>query len=177
MELKKLCQSFKWVVTGMCLLLLTGCAAPRSSRPLPPPDRPAVSQPLPPKGIGSKEPLNQTVEKPPVREPLPPQTEKPPDPSVNKQSPMALAALALSDQGRAYLKNGKPDEAIRVLERAVNLHPQNGENYYYLAEAWLLKGNAIQAKEFNHLAAIYVKADPEWVLRVQSQRTRIYELK
>ena len=155
----------------MCLLLLTGCAA-RTPRPLPPPERPAVSQPLPPKGIGSKESSNQPVEKP-----LPPQTEKQPDPSVNKPSPMALAALALSDQGQAYLKNGKPDEAIRVLERAVNLHPQNGENYYFLAEAWLLKGNAVQAKEFNHLAAIYVKTDPEWIHRVQSQKDRISKLK
>jgi predicted Zn-dependent protease len=90
---------------------------------------------------------------------------------------MALAALALSEKGQAYLRDGKPDEAIRVLERAINLHPRNGENYYYLAEAWLLKGNAAQAKEFNHLAAIHTATDPEWIRRVQAQNVRINKLK
>lgn len=99
------------------------------------------------------------------------------DPSGNKQSPMALAALNFSEQGQAYLKNKKPDEAIQVLERAVNLNPKNGENYYYLAEAWLMKGNWVQAKEFNHLAEIYMKTDQEWIARVQSQKERINKIK
>lgn len=90
---------------------------------------------------------------------------------------MALAALALSEKGQSYLRDGKPDEAIRVLERAVNLHPGNGENYYFLAEAWLLKGNAAQAKEFNHLAAIHTATDPEWIGRIQAQTVRINKLK
>jgi hypothetical protein len=46
------------------------------------------------------------------------------------------------------LRSNKPDEAVRTLERAVNLHPTNGGNYYYLAEAWLMKGNVRQAREF-----------------------------
>ena len=90
---------------------------------------------------------------------------------------MALASVTFSEQGQAYLKNKKPDEAIRVLERAVNLNPRNGENYYYLAEAWFMKGNAIQAKEFNHLAEIYMKADSEWMGKVQSQKEWINKLK
>ncbi|MFH0729096.1 MAG: tetratricopeptide repeat protein [Pseudomonadota bacterium] len=176
MELKKLCPNFKWLAIGISLLILTGCAT-RTPRPLPSPEKPVVSQPFPPKGSGGKEASKQTVEKPPLRKSSPPQTENQPDPSLNHQSPMALAALALSDQGQAHLKNGKPDEAIRVLERAVNLHPRNGETYYYLAEAWFMKGNAAQAKEFNHLAAIHIKADPEWGSRIQSQRVRINKLK
>jgi Flp pilus assembly protein TadD len=136
-----------------------------------------VSQPLPAKGSSGEGTSNQKAAKPPARQAPPPQTEKQPDSSVNKQSPMALAALALSDQGQAHLRNGKPDEAIRVLERAINLHSQNGETYYYLAEAWLMKGNAAQAKEFNHLAAMYVKTDADWRRRVQSQEERIRELK
>jgi tetratricopeptide (TPR) repeat protein len=176
MELKKLYPFFKLAVTGICLLALAGCAT-RHTRPLPPPERLRVNQPLPPKGLDSKEASNQTPEKPPVHEPLAPQTDNRPGTSVNKPSPMALAALALSGKGQSYLKDGKPDEAIRVLERAVNLHPQNGENYYYLAEAWLLKGNAAQAKEFNHLAAIHVASNPQWIHRVQSQYDRISKIK
>jgi len=176
MELKKLSPHFNWAAIGISLLLLTGCAA-RTPRPLPIPEKPPVNQSLPPKGISGKAPSNQTAAPPPVKQPLPPQAEQPPAPSVSTQSPMALAALSLSDQGKTYLKNGKPDEAIRVLERAVNLHPQNGENYYYLAEAWLSKGNAIQAKEFNHLASIHLNTNPEWIRRVQSQLARIDLLK
>jgi hypothetical protein len=59
------------------------------------------------------------------------------------------------------------------LERAINIHPRNGKNYYYLAEAWLLKGNISQAAEFNHLAELYLKNDRQWKKLVMSQRQRI----
>lgn len=71
------------------------------------------------------------------------------------------------------IDGNRPDDAIRVLERAVNLHPQLGENYFYLAEAWLQKGNPEQASEFNRLAAIYLDADPQWLQRIKNQKTRI----
>lgn len=157
---------------GLCLILLTGCSI---LAPKPEPEKPEVRQHLPPKG--SQEPAPKTIERPPVSKPLPPRKEQPADPSGNMQSPMALAALNFSEQGQAYLKNKKPDEAIRVLERAVNLNPKNGEHYYYLAEAWLMKGNWVQAKEFNHLAEIYMKTDQEWIARVQSQKERINKIK
>jgi tetratricopeptide (TPR) repeat protein len=70
------------------------------------------------------------------------------------------------------LKN-QPDDAIRVLEQAVNLNPTAGQNYYYLSEAWLMKRNPGQAREYNSLAASYLQNDPEWKGRVQEQRERI----
>ena len=74
-----------------------------------------------------------------------------------KENPRVVASLQLTDQGRRLVEDGKPDNAIRVLEQAVSLHPANGQNYYYLAEAWLMKGYASQAKEFNQLAEIHLK--------------------
>jgi predicted Zn-dependent protease len=71
------------------------------------------------------------------------------------------------------LENGKIDDAITTLERAMNLNPSNGQNYYYLAEAWLKKRNPSQAMEFNRLAAIYLGDEPEWINRVNDQRERI----
>ncbi|UCF93816.1 MAG: tetratricopeptide repeat protein [Desulfobacterales bacterium] len=71
------------------------------------------------------------------------------------------------------LERGQPDDAIRVLEQAINLNTTNGENYYYLAEAWLMKGNLGQAAEFNRLAEIYLEQDPQWSPRVRRQRERI----
>lgn len=91
-------------------------------------------------------------------------------------SPHAQASLQLTEQGRSLLENGKANNAIRTFERAINLNSTNGLNYYYLSEAWLFKGKFKQAEEFNSLAEIYLKASPEWALRVKTQRGRIEEL-
>jgi hypothetical protein len=93
-----------------------------------------------------------------------------------KENPRAAASLQLTDQGRRLLEERQPDKAIRVLEQAVSLHPTNGRNYYYLSEAWLMKGAAAQAREFNLLAEIHLKEDPEWMIRVANQADRIAEL-
>jgi tetratricopeptide (TPR) repeat protein len=90
-----------------------------------------------------------------------------------KPSPRALASLRLTDQGRLFLENGNPDDAIRMYEKALNLDPANGPNYYYLSEAWIMKGNIAQAAEFNRLAAIYLEGDAKWMDRVMQQRERI----
>jgi predicted Zn-dependent protease len=90
-----------------------------------------------------------------------------------KPSPRALASLQLTEQGRQFLENGDPDDAIRMLEQALNLDPANGQNYYYLSEAWLMKGNISQAAEFNRLAAIYLEDDDKWLYQVIQQRERI----
>ena len=93
-----------------------------------------------------------------------------------KENPRATASLQLTDQGRRLLEEKQPDKDIRVLEQAVSLHPTNGQNYYYLAEAWLMKGFADQAKEFNQLAEIHLKEDHKWMIRVAEQADRIAEL-
>lgn len=87
-------------------------------------------------------------------------------------SPRALASLRLTEQGRMLLESGRPDDAISVLERAVGLNPTNGENYFYLAEAWIAKGDMVQAEEFNRLAALYLDGD-DWKVRLLEQRERI----
>jgi predicted Zn-dependent protease len=87
-------------------------------------------------------------------------------------SPRALASLRLTEQGRMLLESGRPDDAISVLERAVGLNPTNGENYFYLAEAWIAKGDMVQAEEFNRLAALYLEGD-DWKVKLLEQRERI----
>lgn len=89
------------------------------------------------------------------------------------ESPRAVASLRLTEQARVLLESGKVDEAITALERAMNVNPSNGQNYYYLAEAWLKKGNSSQAREFNRLAAMYLKDEPDWMTRVKDQQERI----
>ena len=110
------------------------------------------------------------LEKPSPREqPGKPQAPVPP-------SPREQAALKLTEQGRRFLKDGKPDNAIRVLEQAISLNPDNGQNYYFLAEAWLMKEIASEAREFNRLAEMNLKNNQEWMIRVAKQADRIAEL-
>ena len=87
--------------------------------------------------------------------------------------PQEVASLHLTEQGQMLLESGKVDEAIGVLERAVNIYPSNAKNYYYLAEAWLKKGNVTQAREWNRLAGMYLAEDSEWSPRIYEQRGRI----
>lgn len=105
----------------------------------------------------------------PAGKPSVPQTPKPDNAQV-------LAAKALVEQGRQFLAQGAPDAAIRVLERSVALDSNSGQNYYYLAEAWLVKQNAHQAREFNRLAGMHLGRDPDWKNRIDRQNDRIKDL-
>ena len=107
----------------------------------------------------------------PTQEPAPQREEK--AKSQQDKNPRSVASLQLTEQARLLILDHKPDEALRILERAVALHPTNGQNYYYMAEAWLMKGNVSQAKEFNSLAALYLRDEPEWKTLVRSQQERI----
>jgi len=93
--------------------------------------------------------------------------------SRQDESPQAVASLRLTEQARVLLESGKVDDAMTTLERAINVNPSNGRNYYYLAEAWLKKGNPSQAREFNRLAALYLRDEPDWINRVRAQKERI----
>ncbi|MBT8372619.1 MAG: tetratricopeptide repeat protein [Desulfobacterales bacterium] len=87
-----------------------------------------------------------------------------------------LASLKLTDQGRRLLEAGKTDHAIRVFEQAIGLNPRNGQNYYYLSEAWLAKGFVSEAREFNRLAETHLKNDKDWKMSVARQADRILKL-
>ncbi len=159
------CKAF---TASAILLLLIGCAGvrqlPRPSADVPP------QQPVP----ETDAPV--LPEQTPEPEPAPPPPETP-EPPPERPSPRALASLELSTQARILIEAGRIDEAIRTLERAVNLHPGSGESYYYLAEAWRLKGNLSQATEYNTLASIRFQEDPEWVRRVDVQKQRIERMR
>ena len=111
------------------------------------------------------------------------QTSQPPPPAEQEAEPekpeepdpRTLASLQLTEQGRRLVNAGKTDQAIRVLEQAISLNPDNGENYYYLAEAWLLKGVISEAKKFNQLAEIHLKDNDQWKQRVIQQANQIAE--
>ena len=95
---------------------------------------------------------------------------------TRQQSPREKASLQLTEEGRQLLAEDKPDQAIRLLEQAISLNPDNGRCYYYLAEAWLQKGNFSEARQFNSLAENYLKKDKDWKTLVANQADKIASL-
>ena len=117
-----------------------------------------------------------SVTEPPLK-PVPESTEKQPVPAVPEaDNAHVRAAAAMVRQGRQHLTRGEPDAAIRILERSVALDSSSGQNYYYLAEAWLMKKNVRQASGFNRLAGIHLAQDSAWKNRISRQRDRIDKL-
>ena len=92
---------------------------------------------------------------------------------TRQRSPREKASLQLTEEGRQLLAEDKPDHAIRLLEQAISLDPDNGQCYYYLAEAWLQKGNPSEAGQFNSLAKNYLKKDKDWKTLVANQADKI----
>ncbi|MFH0812794.1 MAG: tetratricopeptide repeat protein [Pseudomonadota bacterium] len=168
-------SNFKWLLIVFFWLLwsvMAGCtrtASLPSPSPYPPPPPPS-----PPKTV--------TIPSPPPPPPTsPPKPETPSIPGEQlkpeeRPTPRVVASLQLTEQGRKLLEIKKVDDAIEVLERAMSLNPANGQNYYYLAEAWFIKGNIKQAEEFNHLASIYLEGDQGWMVRIIAQKNRIERL-
>ena len=62
------------------------------------------------------------------------------------------------------------------MEQAISLNPNNGQNYYYLSEAWLMKGFASEARQFNGLADSHLTGDVDWEKLVTRQAERITQL-
>lgn len=108
--------------------------------------------------------------------PQTPSTPEAPPPALQEKRARSSAAAALIDQGRALLDKGEADAAIRVLGQAANLDSSNGALYFYMAEAWLMKQNEPQARDYNRLAESYLGGDPNWMLRIARQSDRIDEL-
>jgi tetratricopeptide (TPR) repeat protein len=109
----------------------------------------------------------------PVQEPRPIIPGPEPTDSIKEPAPRTIASLRLTEQAQALIESKRPDEAIRILEKSLNMDPHNGLNYYFLAEAWIIKGNKIQAIEFNRLAGIYLNEVAAWMDKVQRQKEHI----
>ncbi|MFZ5584478.1 MAG: hypothetical protein ACOZHQ_00975 [Thermodesulfobacteriota bacterium] len=143
-------------------LLAFGCA----KQPVPPP------QPVPPR-TPYPAPPDRALSPPPAVQPGPaaPAPIRPgsQDAAPAKPSPRATASLSLTEQGRQLLAGGQTDAAISTLERASSLNPSGGQNYYWLAQAWLVKGEPSQAAIYHRQARRYLSADPAWSARLDGQ--------
>jgi hypothetical protein len=167
------------------LLFSSGCATtPPKTVPAPkqapatvtPPKQtpePQAAAPVPQKPEAEKAPSEPVA--PPIQTPEPRSTVPSPT-QPERQAPRATAALRLTEQARLLIESKRPDDAISTLEKAVNIDSNNGQNYYLLAEAWMMKGNQKQASQFNRIAGTYLNDDAGWKVKVQQQKERIQKM-
>jgi len=168
------------LILAALILALSGCAGfdifpPVRSTPTQRPSKPSAKEaaPAPSPGQADQETARPDQPARPPAEPGRDVVSPPPQAQAAPPTPRAQASLSLTEAGRQALESGQPDQAIGLLERAAGLNPGNGENYYWLAEAWLKKGNLDQAGEYNKLAARYLGRDPNWSGQVKLQAERI----
>lgn len=83
------------------------------------------------------------------------------------------AAEQLIEQGRQELKKDRAEAAMRSFERAIQIHPDGCVPYYYMAEAWLQKGDVRRALQFNQLALSRADQDPYWKNRIREQQIKL----
>ncbi len=139
----------------------------------PPPAAPVVQQ-VPPAAQAPEVMSQQTPASPPPAQP-PAQKElgvRPAPTAANKQhpekskkqeaskSPQRQASMQQVSQARGQLERGKPDIAIRTLEKAVRIDARNGEAFILLARAWKQKGEKRKAMEFAKKAELLYQKQP-----------------
>lgn len=94
---------------------------------------------------------------------LPPGSQPAPPPSGDKKpaaEPQRVASMHRVDQAKAALSQGKPDQAISLLEQAVQVDVYNGEAFFQLARAWKMKKSRNKALEFSRKAEILFQDQP-----------------
>jgi TolA-binding protein len=85
------------------------------------------------------------------------------DPEVNKAiAPSLAASIRLTESARKRLDEGRVDDAMRELARAVSLDPSDAFAYYYLGRAYLARRNYTQALTFFRRAEIGFNRRPDW---------------
>ncbi|MCE5333565.1 MAG: tetratricopeptide repeat protein [Desulfobacteraceae bacterium] len=143
----------------------------------PPPPGPSQGQPAP---KAAPQPKPQTVAKP-APEPVAEQEAKPPAPkprASKKQepalSPHRQASMQLVNQAKGTLDRGKPDSAIPLLERAINIDAQNAEAFMLLARAWKQKNSKPKALEFAKKAELLYSGNPARLKEVYLLKADLY---
>ena len=173
-------------ISAGALLFSLGCAT-RPVKIVTPPkqEQKPVGPPVQETEVRPGAPAREEAESPKESQPSEPvPTQQIPQPrstvpgtgQTDRSAPRTVASLRLTEQARLLIESKKPDDAISILEKAMNIDATNGQNYYYLAEAWIMKGNKSQATEFNRMAGLYLKDEGTWMTKVRQQKDRIQKI-
>ena len=85
------------------------------------------------------------------------------------------ASLSLTRRGRDSLEQGRTDEAITLLEKAIALQPTNPYAYYYMARARFIQSESGQALALLAKAELSFGDDSSWLTWVFLLRGQIDE--
>jgi len=153
----------------LSLFLVSACTAkkpvylPSEWQPPPPAQEPvAAPPPLPapaPKTTAILKPpptIKESDIAAPAEAPSKPPEKKPAEPPPQ---PQHVASMHLVDQAKASLAQGKPDPAIPLLEKAIQVDVHNGEAFFNLAKAWRMKGSRQKALQFSQKAEVLFQDD------------------
>ncbi|MFZ2445194.1 MAG: tetratricopeptide repeat protein [Syntrophobacteraceae bacterium] len=163
--------------------------SPPAQTPLPQaPASPSAQQPAPPQGPVINRPSEFKKQDLPATPPVQPQSQPQPPtaPQVGQglreppkkqeaQSPQLLASMQLVNEARGPLERGKPDVAIPVLERAIQVDVENAEAFMLLARAWRQKGAKQKALEFAKKAEILYQDEPARLKKVYQLEADLYK--
>ena len=151
-EIVKTCRRMcLFTIAGIAVCFIAGCAPER-----------IISTPRHP-----KPPPSETQEK------IPPTSDAPQTaPATSRET----ASLELVRQAERHLLAHDPHHAIRTLEKALQLNPVEGQNYYLMAEAWIQLKQPKQALEYHRLAAMYLPPLAVWQEKMRLQEEKIKAL-
>ena len=100
-------------------------------------------------------------------------------PAEKKQQPAPqpqhLASMHLVEKAKGPLSQKKPDQAIPVLEEAIQVDVHNGEAFYGLARAWRMKGSRQKALEFSKKAELLFQDEPAKLKEVYLFQADLYK--
>jgi tetratricopeptide (TPR) repeat protein len=81
--------------------------------------------------------------------------------------PALNASLRFAEQGRQALESSKPEDAIRVLGRAISIDPTDPYAYFYLGRAYMIKKDYAQALAFFGRSEVGLRTVPAWLGEVK----------
>ena len=75
------------------------------------------------------------------------------------EGPQRQASMHLVNTAKSSMAQGNPDQAIPLLEQAIQVDVYNGDAFFELARAWKMKGSPKRALEFARKAEVLYQDD------------------
>lgn len=156
-------------------LVLAGCVAP-VQRPGEPGRAPTPGSPAPVPGTG---PGSGTVTRPAEGPPAPPQRRFRSDVDYPRKAEQVSgpAVMSLMGQARTAQSSGRPDQAVAVLETALQIEKRNPFVWSALAQAHLANRDPEDAEIVAHRSNSFANGNPyveveNWRLIARARQTR-----
>lgn len=86
-----------------------------------------------------------------------------------------MASLEITERGRRTLEEGKVDQALSLLQKALSLDPRNPYAYYYIGKARYIRKEYTKILTPLDQAQVYFLKERGWLSRVHTLRGQTFE--